>query len=77
MNWEKVASFLENYNLSESKDIESFTAGEMEKYADQIQRKRIYAEVSSMLAGAIRAGNDDFDLISKRARLILKGGLNQ
>ena len=56
MNWERAASFLENYTLSESKDIESFTALEMEKYADQIQRKRIYAEISSMLAGAIRAG---------------------
>ena len=56
MDWDKAASYLESFSERAGLDAESFRERDQVKYADQIQRKKIYAEIAFMLAGAIRAG---------------------
>ena len=64
MNWDKAASYLENYIVRASSDIGGHSRSyaladnprDREFYADIIQRTRTLSETASMLAGAIRAG---------------------
>lgn len=58
MNFERVAEYLDNFSNRSLDDAVSFETryGDDPRYRDQTQRKRIYAEIAYMLAGAIRAG---------------------